>query len=156
MTPSPSTGRSLAWITAILVLAAWLRLQGLDWDEGQHLHPDERFLTMVEAAIKSPHSLAEYFDTGRSPLNPGNQSYKSFAFKFFVYGTLPLFVVRWLGEWLGQVDYAHIHLLGRVLSALYDLGTVLLTGWLGTRLAGRRVGLFACALVAFSVTSIQN
>jgi hypothetical protein len=157
MTLNPSTGRrSRAWIAAILVLAAWLRLQGLDWDEGQHLHPDERFLTMVEAAIKSSHSLAEYFDTGLSPLNPGNHGYKSFAFKFFVYGTLPLFVVRWLGEWLGKVDYAHIHLVGRVFSALCDLGTVWLTGWLGTRLAGRRVGLFACALVALSVTSIQN
>ena len=59
MTLNPSTGRrSRAWIAAILVLAAWLRLQGIDWDEGQHLHPDERFLTMVEAAIKSPHSAA--------------------------------------------------------------------------------------------------
>ncbi len=138
-------------MAAILVVAAWLRLQGLDWDEGQHLHPDERFLTMVGAAIKPPHSLAEYFDTGRSPLNPGNHDYG-----FFVYGTLPLFVVRWLGQWLGSTGYTHIYLVGRVFSALCDCGTVWLTAWLGTRLAGRRVGLFASALVAFSVTSIQN
>ena len=151
MTASTPTDRSLTWVAAILVLAAWLRLQGLDWDDGQHLHPDERFLTMVATAIAPPRSLSEYFDTGRSPLNPANRHQT-----FFVYGTLPLFVVRWLGQWLGKTDYAHIHLVGRVLSALYDLGTVSLAGWLGTRLAGRRVGLFACALVALSVTSIQN
>src|SRR5262245_30169139 len=147
----PSDRSSRAWMAAILVVAAWLRLQGLDWDEGQHLHPDERFLTMVATAIKPPHSLAEYFDTGDSPLNPGNHKYG-----FFVYGTLPLFVVRWLGQWLGSTGYMHIYLVGRVFSALCDCGTVWLTARLGTRLAGRRAGLFASALVAFSVTSIQN
>jgi dolichyl-phosphate-mannose-protein mannosyltransferase len=154
MTLNPPSDRwSRAWIAAILVVAAWLRLQGLDWDDGQHLHPDERFLTMVGAAIKPPHSLAEYFDTGRSPLNPVNHGDR---FSFFVYGTLPLFVVRWLGQWLGKTGYSHIYLVGRVLSALCDCGTVWLTAWLGTRLAGRRVGLFAGALVALSVASIQN
>ena len=48
-------------VFALVVVAAALRFQGLDWDEGQHLHPDERFLTMVETAIKAPRSLADYF-----------------------------------------------------------------------------------------------
>ena len=59
----------------LLAMAAILRLHGLDWDQGQHLHPDERFLTMVETAIVPPHSIAEYFDTARSPLNPANHDY---------------------------------------------------------------------------------
>jgi YYY domain-containing protein len=135
----------------LLTMAAILRLHGLDWDQGQHLHPDERFLTMVETAIAAPHSIAEYFDTARSPLNPANHDYR-----FFVYGTLPLFLVRAVAGWLGLADYGHVHFVGRVMSGLFDLGTVWLTIVLGTRIAGRRVGLVAGALAAFSVTSIQN
>ncbi|MBI2962906.1 MAG: hypothetical protein HYY35_04065, partial [Deltaproteobacteria bacterium] len=142
---------ALAVVVALLLAAALLRLQGLDWDEGQHLHPDERFLTMVETAISLPDSFSEYLDTARSPLNPANRGYK-----FFVYGTLPLFLVRAVGQWLGLADYAHVHLVGRALSASFDLGTFGLTYWLGAALGGRRVGVIACALQAFSVTSIQN
>jgi YYY domain-containing protein len=132
-------------------VAAALRLQGLDWDDGQHLHPDERFLTMVETAIKAPRSLADYFDTAHSPLNPGNNGYG-----FFVYGTLPLFLVHFVAAALGMTEYGRVHLVGRAVSATFDVGTVWLTYSLGARLFGRRAGLVACALAAFSVTSIQN
>jgi YYY domain-containing protein len=138
-------------VFALVVVAAALRFQGLDWDEGQHLHPDERFLTMVETAIKAPRSLADYFDTAHSPLNPGNNGYG-----FFVYGTLPLFLVHLVAAALGMTDYGRVHLVGRTVSATFDLGTVWLTYSLGARLFGRRTGLLACALAAFSVTSIQN
>src|SRR5687768_14432587 len=50
-------------LIVILVLAIALRTRGLNWDEGEHLHPDERFLTMVETAIRLPNSLGQYFDT---------------------------------------------------------------------------------------------
>src|SRR5690242_7603252 len=93
----PATVTSIAsWIErywklvliAILLLAIGLRTRGLNWDESQHLHPDERFLTMVESAIKLPTSWGEYFDTAKSPLNPYNNNFGS-----FVYGTAPLFLV---------------------------------------------------------------
>jgi hypothetical protein len=64
-------GRAVA-LALLLLAAAWLRLSGLDWDQGQHLHPDERFLTMVATDIRWPRSLAAYFDTGHSPLNPAD------------------------------------------------------------------------------------
>ena len=38
-------------IAVVMVVAAYLRFVGLNWDELQHLHPDERFLTMVETGI---------------------------------------------------------------------------------------------------------
>ncbi|HPC06006.1 MAG TPA: hypothetical protein PLI60_04735, partial [Anaerolineaceae bacterium] len=62
---------SIPWIAYILLLGilaagAYFRFIGLDWDEDQHLHPDERFLTMVETAIQPVSSLKEYFDTGSS------------------------------------------------------------------------------------------
>ena len=40
------------WILfGILIVGALLRLTNLNWDDFTHIHPDERFLTMVTAAI---------------------------------------------------------------------------------------------------------
>ena len=135
----------------ILLAAGWLRLSGVNWDQGTHLHPDERFLTMVATDIRWPLSIGEYFDTARSPLNPANVGRP-----FFVYGTLPLFLVRAIAEATGQTGYDQIHLVGRVLSGLFDLATVALTFWLGLLVAGPRVAAAASALVAFSVASVQQ
>ena len=146
-----TSSRVSLYVGLLLLVAAWLRLQGLDWDDGSHLHPDERFLTMVGSAISPPHTLAEYFYTARSPLNPGNRGYR-----FFVYGTLPLFLVRFVAGWLGMADYDHIHLVGRAVSAWFDIATVAIAFRIGRRVAGDRVGLATAALTAFSVTSIQN
>ena len=35
----------------VLAVAAALRLAGVGWDDGTHLHPDERFVTMVTTAL---------------------------------------------------------------------------------------------------------
>ncbi|MFH1561325.1 MAG: hypothetical protein ABID04_01965, partial [Patescibacteria group bacterium] len=103
----------------ILVLALVLRIVGLNWDQGFHLHPDERFLTMVGTSISWPSSLGEYFDTANSPLNPYNN-----GFDFFVYGPLPLFLTKLVAGTFGLDNYANLNLVGRLLSALFDVGTV--------------------------------
>jgi len=135
----------------ILVIGAYFRLVGLDWDEEQHLHPDERFMTMVASSIHSPGSLAEYFNTAISPMNPHNMGYG-----FYVYGTFPLFLVRWVGEALNKTGYGEIYLVGRVLSALADLCTVLLV-FLIARCLYRRypLGILAAAFSALAVLQIQ-
>lgn len=135
----------------ILAVAAVLRLTGVNWDDYTHLHPDERFITMVENSIAWPKSIGEYFDTAHSPLNPYNRGYNS-----FVYGTLPLFLVKWLGIVLDMQGYDQIHLVGRVVSALFDLGSVLLVFLIGKRLFGRRAGLLASLLTAGAVIQIQQ
>ena len=147
----PLVARDLLVLALIVLAAGFLRLNGVDWDQGTHLHPDERFLTMVAADIHRPDSLAAYFDTARSPLNPANVGRP-----FFVYGTLPLFVVRSVAESVGLTGYGQIYLVGRVLSSVFDLGTVVLTFCLGLRLAGPRVAIAAAALVAFSALSVQQ
>ncbi len=138
-------------LIVILILAVAIRTRGLNWDEGQHLHPDERFLTMVETAIKLPASLGQYFDTARSPLNPYNNNFGS-----FVYGTAPLFFVRLIGELIGLTEYENIVLLGRALSALADVFVVAMTFLIGRRLYGLRVGLLAALFYTLSVLPIKQ
>ncbi len=138
-------------LAVVLAVAAYLRFVGLNWDEYTHIHPDERFLTMVESGIQIPERLSDYFDTGASPLNPHNR-----GFGFFVYGTLPIFLVRFLAEALRQTGYDQVHLVGRAASAAFDLVSVLLVYLIGARLYRRRVGLLAALLAALSVMLIQQ
>jgi len=135
----------------ILLLGAYLRFTGLNWDEGTHLHPDERFLTLVESAIQLPDSISTYLDTAASPLNPYNANYT-----FFVYGTFPIFLVRYLAEWAGMADYGQVQLVGRAVSASFDLLSLVLLYLLGRRLYGRRVGLLAALFGSLSVLLIQH
>ena len=153
----------------ILLVAAFLRLTNLSWDMNTHIHPDERFLTMVSDAMKLPKSLGEFFDSTKSKMSPYNLNYN-----FFVYGTLPLFIVRvaaevannfnkiaqlWTaapGQPLYLIGYDGIHLVGRALSGIFDLGCVLLAFVIGRRLYSKKVGLLAAALYAFAVLPLQQ
>ncbi len=138
-------------LIVILILAVAFRTRGLNWDEGQHLHPDERFLTMVETAIQLPASLREYFDTAQSPLNPYNNDFGS-----FVYGTAPLFFVRLIGEVVSLTEYENIVLLGRALSALADVFVVAMVFLIARRLYGLRIGLLAALFYTLSVLPIKQ
>lgn len=135
----------------VLILGAYLRFTGINWDDGTHLHPDERFLTIVESELKLPNSLSAYFNTAQSPLNPVNTGNT-----FFVYGTLPIFLVRVVGGWLGQTGYDQIYLIGRAASASFEIITIFLLFLLGKRLYDRRVGLLAAAFFAVAVLPIQH
>ncbi|HEX9074714.1 MAG TPA: glycosyltransferase family 39 protein, partial [Anaerolineae bacterium] len=150
-------------LSVILLLGAAFRLTGVNWDDLQHLHPDERFLTMVTSALSFPgednagrlppgcRQWGGFFDTECSPLNPYNHD-----FGLFVYGTLPIFLTRWVGEVVNQTGYDQIHLVGRVLSALFDLSTVLLIFFIGRRMYGAGAGLLGALFLACSVLDIQQ
>ncbi len=175
------------WFTAavlafITVTGLALRLENVNWDHGQHLHPDERFLSMVTSDIRFPDSPGQYFNSSESPLNPYNHTGS------FVYGTLPLFLNKAIAEWMDRDADGTTHvsadivrgllgwmgiglerddgslvfdaeynsnLVGRVLSALVDMATVLLVFELGRVLWDRRVGLLAAALLSWTVLHIQ-
>jgi YYY domain-containing protein len=134
----------------ILAAALALRLYGINWDAGQHLHPDERFIVMVDNGIQWPHSLTQYFDSATSPLNPYNRGFGN-----FVYGTLPVFLLKLVATLLHRDSYDGALLVGRVLSAVSDLGSVWLVFLAGRRLYGQGVGLLAAAFLTLSVLSIQ-
>ncbi|MEI6327203.1 MAG: hypothetical protein WCO78_03745 [Candidatus Roizmanbacteria bacterium] len=104
----------------ILAIALGLRIMHLDWDQGQYLHPDERFLVMVTTAMKTSPTWSEYVDSQKSMMNPMNIGYA-----FFVYGTFPLVVTKFVAIALNKDFYGGLHIVGRALSALADTSIVL-------------------------------
>ena len=157
-------------LIAVLVAAAFLRLNGADWGELQHQHPDEGFLTSVVSNLRAHvcidpaisiddcpsdqqrwMGIEDYFNTAKSTLNPNNR-----GFAFFVYGTLPMFIVRFTGEIIGQTDSGALKLLGRQFSALADLGSIFLLYLIVARLYNRRTALLAAGFSAFAVMQIQQ
>ncbi|MHB8619333.1 MAG: ArnT family glycosyltransferase, partial [Chloroflexota bacterium] len=134
----------------VLLLAAAFRLLNVNWDSGQHLHPDERFITMVDTGIAWPSSIGQYFNSASSPLNPYNRGFGS-----FVYGTLPLFLIKAAATLLKRDTYNDVVLVGRVLSALSDVGSIWLLFLAGRRLYDSRVALLGSAFFAFSVLGVQ-
>lgn len=134
-----------------LVLGAWLRFTGLDWDANQHLHPDERFLTMVTEKLALPVDVAGYLDTDSSLLNPRNVGHD-----FYVYGTWPVTVAYLAGLATDSTDYFSVYMVGRQLSVLYSLLALLFAYGIGARLFDRRVGALAALLGSVTAFGIQQ
>ncbi len=168
-------------LLVILIVALALRLYDVNWDEGHHAHPDERWISIVATEIRWPKDLSTAFDPHATTWNPlynytESQAKGEYRMRHFAYGHLPLYlltVVAWflhnlapLADKLGAPDgvvrwlfmantYDGFPLVGRPLSALFDTGTVLLVYWIGRRVYDRRVALLAAALSALTVTQIQ-
>ncbi|MHB0858444.1 MAG: DUF2298 domain-containing protein [Anaerolineae bacterium] len=138
-------------LVAILCLGAALRFTGLNWDDHQHLHPDERFLTMVENSLQWPQSLGQYWNTAENPLNPYNYGHGS-----YVYGLSPVVLAKFIGQVTGYTGYDGVYLAGRAMSGVMDLLCVLLVFLIGKRLYGVRAGLLGSLLLALSVLNIQQ
>jgi YYY domain-containing protein len=172
LAPFPGAGRdkravkiTIRWQTlalfAIVLLGLALRLYGLNWDQGNSFHPDERQIMFHVTALAWPGSVAQFFDVKNSPLNP----------QFFAYGSFPMYLLAIIGNILTRFypalgSFANLTLVGRVLSALFDSGTILLTGWLALLLADNEnatadrhsawnVAILAAALVAFTPFQLQ-
>lgn len=103
-------------LIAIFALAVFFRLQNVNWDSNAHLHPDERFLTMVGNAMKLPDSFGAYLDPKTSSFNPTNIGYP-----FFVYGTFPIVINKLISLIANTDNYEAFVLQGRVLAAFADM-----------------------------------
>ena len=134
----------------IIILGFIFRVIGLNWDQGQHLHPDERFLTMVLNDIKIPQKFTQYFDPATSTLNPYNQGYS-----FYVYGSFPLNLTKSLGVILHQDTYDQIYLVGRVITILLDTSIILLIFLICSQIFDIKTALFSSFLYATCVLPIQ-
>lgn len=164
----------VAALPAILLLALGLRLYGIDWDQGNLFHPDERDLLMRVDSLEWPPAseLGSLLDAGESSWNP----------RWFNYGSLPLYLLKLVQ--LASTPFADLDLFdlrfpARAISAVADVLTVLMVYLLalrlrpgqgpsagpstslrtgsgqGLRVADRRVALLAATLTAAAVLHIQ-
>ncbi|HSM24541.1 MAG TPA: glycosyltransferase family 39 protein, partial [Anaerolineaceae bacterium] len=136
----------------ILSTSIFFRFRGLFWGEYLYLHPDERFLVWVGSNIESVKSLGEYFNTHVSSLNPHNRGHG-----FFVYGDFPIIFTRYITE--GFFDFGgwnEVTQAGRILSSLFDLGSVIFIFFIGRKLFNNWVGLLAAAFSGMAVLQIQQ
>ncbi len=168
--------RTIPWVYAglalVLLLAMVLRLHGVNWDDGYGFHPDERDIYMRSGCMYEAlagltgyqecgylrdfpgttagvPSLAEFFDTERSPLNP----------HWFPLGSILLYVLvffRSVVELFTDISALDMRYVGRPLSALADVGSALLVFILGRRMYGPGVGLLAALLTSLAVMNVQN
>ena len=165
-------GWTSVFLVLIVVVALGLRLHGLDWDSGYGFHPDERDIymrsgCMYEALTNAPGfqdcgylkahpetvpglpSPGVFLDPGRSPLNP----------HWFPLGSILIYTLvafRFVVEMFTDVSALDMRYVGRTLSALADVGSVMLMFVLGRRLYGNRAGLLAAALTSLAVIHVQN
>ena len=156
----------------IVLVALALRLHGLNWDSGFGFHPDERDIymrsgCMYEALTDAPNyqncgylqaepetvpgvpSPQVFLDPERSPLNP----------HWFPLGSILVYVLvffRSIVELFTDVSALDMRYVGRALSGLADVGSVLLIFMLGRRMYGTKVGLLGAALTALAVIHVQN
>lgn len=89
--------------TFLFLLGLGLRVYGINWDEGFHLHPDERMLIMVAERIR-------FFNQ----LNP----------QFFNYGSLPIYLLKIVADLTKKANYQEMLIIGRCLSIIFDLFTI--------------------------------
>jgi YYY domain-containing protein len=138
------TQPELLWLGVVLVAALVLRWLRPDWYAVRQFHPDERWIFGVVSQLSYP----------EAPIG-------------LQYGTFPLYLLSTLKDFVmfitgffGRIDPNQFVIwAGRMLSGLFDVGTVIVTYMLGTRILpeaqGRRLGLLAALLLTFSVLNIQ-
>jgi hypothetical protein len=88
-------------LALILILAAFLRLTHLDWDQYNHYHPDERYITWVATSIEWPQDMSTVLVPNLSSINPyfwpddaasSGVELEQGEQRRFAYGHLPLYM----------------------------------------------------------------
>ena len=184
MTSRNTNHVSLLILTAILLVGGYLRFTNLHWDEGLWIHPDEAHMQNTLGAIHTPDSASLYFDTHNSPLNVRNNQDRRYSYGTLPL-FLTRITAEWLDLacaespsslsaaaamlFVGPPDPdsnticnpgtftgARSKQVGRTLSALADLGTLVLVYLIGRRLYREGVGLLAAGLGALMAFPIQQ
>ncbi|MBN1138341.1 MAG: glycosyltransferase family 39 protein, partial [Anaerolineae bacterium] len=154
-------------LVLILAAATALRLYGLLWDDDLqgYPHPDERHLanTMGHLAVPRPIDWQVLLnDPDHSPLNPRRLVPGTDEHYDLAYGTLPVYLYRGTAFLLSRLTgdesidtYASYSVIGRAITALFGVLSVLWVFLAGQRTFGIPVALLAAALLATCVLQIQ-
>ena len=159
-------------IITIIIIGFLIRLYGMNWDSGYYFHPDERSIYMrVDCmykvlmnslgyldCIKAPPfeltepglpSIQTFFNSDKSPLNPHWFPLGSaiiYLLLFFKILLAPFFTI-------GVYD---LYLIGRPLSIIADIGSMVFIYLIAKNIFGSRAALLSLVLFAFLPTSIQH
>lgn len=136
-------------LICIAILGACFRLYGLNWDQGFKLHPDERAIILYTLPLSFPHNLNEFLSK-QSPLNP----------HFFAYGNFPLYLLKTTAYFFSLSDkrlatYDGMHIVGRLISVVADIGTIVFIFLTGKVLFKKWVGILAAFFYSIAVFPIQ-
>lgn len=139
------------WLLLVVLWGAALRLSGVAWDGFTYQHPDERFVLMEALKLEAPRSLAEALDPWQTPTNPNNR-----GTKFFVYGALPLQLLRAFTTPFGLNRLGELLPAARLLTTFVDLIAMLLLMTMARRLVGVRGMLLAGVLYGSAPLLVQQ
>ncbi|MFT7585415.1 MAG: hypothetical protein ACI9EW_001840, partial [Cellvibrionaceae bacterium] len=179
------------FLVAIILLAAFFRWRGINWDQNQHYHPDERYIAWVATSVDffGNDSLQDALTADLSTFNPfywpaelqsGGIVLPLDEQRKFAYGHLPLylgvlldhgvnygaglivglsddsFIAQSINSFQELNKFDRMTLVGRWMSGLLDIGTVVLLFFLGRRVAGTKIGLTAALFLSVNVMHIQQ
>lgn len=175
--PAPGRRGTAALLACLCLIGFGLRVANLNWDQGHHLHPDERYWSFVTDAVEAPDGLVDYLDPDSSEFNPYSH------FDSWVYGTWPVAVTKTTATWLADdgpvaravttgLDAAGVdlrdgagpafdagynaNLVGRLVSALFDTATIVAVFALVRALGGSRsTALLGGGLQSVTVLHLQ-
>ncbi len=151
-------------LVGLLIVAASLRINGFDWDNGLGFHPDERsiymrsycmFLDLMGGSLPQycgipligPElSIGQYFDPDISPLNP----------HWFPLGTILIYILVLSQFFIPVVDVMDLRYVGRTLTIAAELFSILIYYRLSYKMFGFKAALISATLIAFSVSHIQH
>lgn len=163
-------------LLALVVAALAVRFIGLNWDDGQLLHPDEYHVTEVtvdRVQLPRPVDWSNLADPAVSTLNPRSDNVDG-DHRSFAYGSLPLYATDLAAEALNRLDdlsgvsavvpgpadrdwhsLDQLFKVGRAVNMLLDTLVVLIVFAVARQVGGSVAGLFAGATYAFAPMVIQ-
>ncbi len=160
----------------VLLAALAVRFIGLDWDDGQLLHPDEYHVTEVTAdrvQLPFPIDWSNLADPGASTLNPRSDGPEG-NHRSFAYGSLPLYVTDLVAEGVNRLaalsvighlipgvperdwhELWQLYKVGRAINMVLDTLVVAIVFLIARRAAGPIAGLIGATVYAFAPVAIQ-
>jgi YYY domain-containing protein len=163
-------------VFGLLLAALAVRVIGLDWDDGQLLHPDEYHVTEVtvdRVQLPRPIDWSNLTDPGTSTLNPRSDGPEG-GHRSFAYGSLPLYATDMVAEGLNQIagwpligdilpggtdrdwhGLYEVYKVGRSINMVLDTLVVAMVFLVARRIGGPVAGLIGGAIYAFAPVAIQ-